>query len=151
MFKQKQKQTRCSIESWLVLSNQHFPHYFSRQTRLGSIFEIERDYFVENTIYKLYKMAALENNVHKKKLYGCDICGFRSSLKTNLKQHILSVHEGMRRYKCELCDYKCHKKYNLDQHIASVHDKNKNFQCENCDYSSSNKATVKKTFRISSW
>ena len=63
----------------------------------------------------------------------CNFCGKGFSQTGHLKQHISSVHEGIR-HKCEICGKDFSAQYNLQKHIAIVHEGQKNqFQCEKCD------------------
>ena len=41
------------------------------------------------------------------------------------------VHEGTKPFKCDKCDYSCSLKGNLKQHVASVHEGIKAFKFQN--------------------
>jgi hypothetical protein len=77
-------------------------------------------------------------SVHEgKKPFRCEICDYCYSQKSDLIKHIKSVHEGKKPFKCEICDYSCSHKPSLKKHFDSVHEKKKKFKCEICDYSCS--------------
>ena len=57
-----------------------------------------------------------------KKLFLCELCDYTFSLKSNLKKHILSDHEGNNPFNCEVCDYRSSRKGDLKKHISSVHE-----------------------------
>ena len=80
-------------------------------------------------------------NVSKKPLL-CELCDYTCSLKSNLKRHILSVHEGNKPFKCDICDYSCSQKSSMNQHVLSVHEGNKLFKCNICGYKFSQKGKM---------
>ena len=66
------------------------------------------------------------------KPYKCSQCGYSSSLKSNLNQHMTCVHASVKPFKCTLCDYAAAIKSNLNQHIQCVHVKTKPYKCTQC-------------------
>ena len=63
-------------------------------------------------------------------------------MKSNLKTHILSIHEKVKPYKCEICDYKCLTMEILKIHLISFHKGMKPFKCNICEYEFSSKYTL---------
>ena len=57
-----------------------------------------------------------------KKPFLCEICDYTCSLKSILKKHILSDHEGNKPFNCEVCDCRSFRKGDLKKHISSVHE-----------------------------
>ena len=52
-----------------------------------------------------------------------------------MRDHIKSIHEGIKEYKCEYCGKEFDKKNNLKKHIIGVHEEsteNYNFVCDFC-------------------
>jgi len=61
--------------------------------------------------------------------------------RSNLRTHIISVHEGMM-FPCESCDYLATEKSNLRKHIKSIHEGIR-FSCESCEYLSTQNFSLK--------
>ena len=64
--------------------------------------------------------------------HACQLCGFETSKKTNLKQHQEKVHGG-KQFQCQEFEYQATQKANLVRHHKSVHMGQK-FQCPDCEY-----------------
>ena len=62
----------------------------------------------------------------KRRLYKCNICDSNFSQKGNLKQHIDSIHIGIKRHKCNSCKFAASGKGELNRHINAVHEGKKN-------------------------
>ena len=60
----------------------------------------------------------------------CDICKKYFKSKSVLRNHISSVHKGIK-YPCNQCAYKATEKGSLKKHIESVHEKVKH-PCDQC-------------------
>lgn len=73
--------------------------------------------------------------VCKTKRFGCEICGFAFGMRSNLKRHIMTVHEDRRGFVCGICDAAFGLKQNLATHVRVKHDKSRPFACEVCGYS----------------
>ena len=67
-----------------------------------------------------------DNEGKQKCLKKCTYCNYTSLRIRNLKQHIASVHEGVR-HKCDRdsCDFTWIKKDSLIKHIKAIHEGNK--------------------------
>ena len=76
---------------------------------------------------KLEPQPLSQENSDISKPYKCYQCGYSSSLKSNLNQHITCVHASAKPFKCSLCNYAAAIKSNLNQHIQCVHVKTKLF------------------------
>ena len=73
----------------------------------------------------------------------CNVCNGTFLLKTGLKTHILSVHEGVKPFKCEICGLCVSQKGALNKHISVVHDgikptrpkpeRKERFECNICN------------------
>ena len=46
-------------------------------------------------------------------LFNCKVCDYRYSQKSNLKEHVSSVHDGNKPFKCEVCEHKYFRKSDL--------------------------------------
>ena len=70
----------------------------------------------------------------------CPECGKVFSLKKNLREHIQSVHEGVK-YACRHCDYQATQQGNLRTHIKKNHE---DLTCDLCgkQYSDYNSLTI---------
>jgi len=68
---------------------------------------------------------------HSVKRYPCDQCHYSATFVHALKQHIQTIHEGIK-FPCELCDYKAGKKADLLTHKKNIHERIR-VPCEYCD------------------
>ena len=59
----------------------------------------------------------------------CNVCDFERAQKYNLKQHIESVHEGLKPFKCSIFNYETAYKSDLKKHIVE------SSHCPICDNS----------------
>lgn len=66
-----------------------------------------------------------------KKLFICDYCGEKRTLKTLIELHILSKHLNERRYQCKLCEKAFFSKGSLSEHEV-VHSRKKSETCGVC-------------------
>ena len=62
--------------------------------------------------------------VHEGVTYDCNQCDYKATLKANLKAHIESKHEGIRKFACNFCDYRYSAKHNLKNHLKNIHANN---------------------------
>ena len=77
--------------------------------------------------YKAWMKSGIKRqvvSVHEKP-FKCNICNFEFSYDSNLKNHIDSVHKGIKEFKCNICEYKTAYKHHLEKHIESNHEGNK--------------------------
>ena len=63
------------------------------------------------------------------KPFMCNICGYKSALKSGLKRHITSVHEGKKQFHCTFCNIELSSKHKLKHHNLKFHEGAKPFQC----------------------
>ena len=77
------------------------------------------------TFSSLHNLKRHKSQVHLKagKEVPCEKCGKVFYSKTNLKKHILTVHEGLKQYVCDKCGTKMSKFSNLSDHRLKVHGK----------------------------
>ena len=52
--------------------------------------------------------------------YSCELCGYQTSQKTQLKLHELAVHDG-NKFQCPECEYQSSYKASIFSHHRSVH------------------------------
>ena len=75
------------------------------------------------------------------KSFGCSICRESFSLRDQIKEHIISVHEGKPK-KCAFCDEEFSLKVDLEKHFLSTHlsskGSSKRHKCEICELKFSN-------------
>ena len=53
-------------------------------------------------------------------LYQCSICLYKSPRKSNVSQHVKTVHQRIKDFACHLCSYKSSRKSNLANHVKTV-------------------------------
>ena len=86
---------------------------------------------------KTMKTSYLKNHikqVHGKKHFECDICGYAGALKTQLVSHYKHIHtKRMKDINCTLCDKSFYAKNDLKAHVSQVHEKRREFQCALCN------------------
>ena len=80
------------------------------------------------------KDFSLEDENAKRRIYQCDQCDKSYEVKSSLKVHIKTVHEGKRDHKCKECDKSYTQKATLDAHISAIHTQIKQ-QCPKCEMS----------------
>lgn len=70
--------------------------------------------------------------IHGEQRFECDRCDVTFSRCDVLKNHISSVHLGVKNFECNECDVKFAQKVHLRTHVREVHLNLKDFQCEFC-------------------
>ena len=80
----------------------------------------------------------------KETVFKCESCTYRSDQKVNLRRHINTVHENLRRFKCTECSRAFNQKNNLQRHVLSVHQDVKGFKCDKCSYESDQKVNLQR-------
>ena len=79
---------------------------------------------------------------HKKQTsYDCDLCDKSFNCPMLLSDHILAVHENVKRYECEHCGQNFFSRSNLVMHIISH---SKSYKCEKCSETFVDKKELKK-------
>ena len=68
----------------------------------------------------------------EERLFQCDQCLTKFTMKKNLKVHIEAVHNKERKYQCDQCLKKFNRKRTLNVHIEAVHNKEKTNHCNQC-------------------
>ena len=67
---------------------------------------------------------ALETPEKMGSVYKCDLCGKTFSFPSNLKRHMMSIHDKSK-YQCNQCDKDFSFASNLRRHIISIHETKK--------------------------
>ena len=70
----------------------------------------------------------------KKSDHMCDLCEYKTTAASTLRQHYKVKHEGIA-YSCDQCDYQVKYKASLERHIKAVHE-GKTYDCTLCDFKS---------------
>ncbi len=60
-------------------------------------------------------------------------CGYTTPENSRLKNHVMSVHQGVMPYACDQCDYKTNEKSDIVRH-KHKHLGIKRYQCQFCNY-----------------
>lgn len=68
----------------------------------------------------------------KEKKFECELCGFGFGMRSNLKRHVMTVHEDRREWRCDICGAAFGLKQNLGTHVRVKHEKKRPFACEVC-------------------
>ncbi|KAF5282635.1 hypothetical protein FQR65_LT14231 [Abscondita terminalis] len=66
------------------------------------------------------------------KIYGCDMCDFKTMYRGNLSRHKRS-HVNSKQFKCNLCDYRSNHSHDLKVHLIR-HTGERPFSCDKCDF-----------------
>ena len=68
-----------------------------------------------------------------KKPIKCDICDYGCYQKSDMKLHVVSVHDRNKQLKCKIREYRSSENSNIQRHTKSVHEQKKRFlKCEYC-------------------
>ena len=97
---------------------------------------------------KYTQKSTLKNHIqsiHEGVKYACNQCDYQYTKQQHLKTHIQSKHEGVR-YPCNQCNYQATEKSHLKSHIKSVHE-GVRYPCNQCDYQATCPSDVKKHFQ----
>ena len=65
------------------------------------------------------------------------LCNYAASQASDLKRHVMIVHEKVKNFKCDLCEYATSWAKQLKNHVMAVHENVKNFKCDLCEYATS--------------
>jgi hypothetical protein len=63
----------------------------------------------------------------------CVLCDYAPRCQSNLENHIINVHLGVKKWKCMLCDFTSGGSGGLTNHVRSVHLKEEDYKCQLCD------------------
>ena len=77
--------------------------------------ECDKSYSNYSALYK-HKKA-----FHEGVTYNCNQCDYKSALKANLKRHIETKHEDIKKFACNFCEYRCFLKTDLQRHMKKKH------------------------------
>lgn len=75
---------------------------------------------------------AASSTSSKERKFRCEQCGSSFGMKSNLKRHVMTVHEDRRGHQCQICGAAFGLKQNLATHIRVKHEKMRPFQCDAC-------------------
>jgi len=110
-----------------------------------------RDIRIEGYTVTTQEEAEMEHMVDgmkgKKRTYKhpegfpCDMCPYRAKMKSHLRAHRQSVHEGIK-YPCDQCEYKATAMGSLRRHYNAIHSGLK-YPCSECDHVSNTAANLK--------
>ena len=95
---------------------------------------------IQNMDFQKASCGSNPRNIRKtvpnqNKFYNCTLCLLNFSRKSDLKEHILTDHAGIKPHKCLLCESSFAHKSQLKLHIASVHEGLKPHKCPSCEKS----------------
>ena len=76
--------------------------------------------------------------------FKCGIGSANFGLKSNLKKHVETVHDGKKQFRCDICNATFGQKQHLNRHVATVHEGKKQFRCDICNANFGYKSDLKK-------
>ena len=97
-----------------------------------------------NLILKVLNNKSSESTVSWH-VWSCQQCDLKYTAKCQLKNHIMSAHEGIR-YQCDECERKFTMKSSIRKHKRNMH--NKQHLCEQCNFEAVYKADLKKHIKL---
>ena len=104
-----------------------------------------------NFCNEFFNPMSLKRHINSKhtfsKIYSCDLCKYKTTVKQTLNQHSKSVHLGVM-YPCQKCDYKASLSMNLKRHIRSKHE-GKIFQCSICKAEYTDQGNLRRHQKVS--
>ena len=106
---EEESQTKYHYEEAALIDNSELQLYSDMKEQ--KIVPVE-----ENPIEVSYDHITKKNNDE----YQCPNCNYTSKFKSNVKQHIKSIHEG-KKYPCKLCDKVVTQPSDLRRHIKKSH------------------------------
>ena len=68
----------------------------------------------------------------KERRFVCRECGFAFGMRSNLKRHVMTVHEDRRHFRCSICGAAFGLKQNLLTHVRVKHERSRPFACDVC-------------------
>ena len=66
--------------------------------------------------------------------FDCALCAYKTFRKSNLTQHVRTVHDRVKGFGCERCDYRSARRSNVAHHVKTVHENIKDFACRHCNF-----------------
>ena len=85
------------------------------------------------------KSHRLWKHTEDNKKFNCDFCQKGFVAKKDHKDHIESVHLGVKNYKCELCESEFYDKWNLQKHMKNHLADEDKLNCQFCPYVTPNR------------
>ncbi len=88
-----------------------------------------------STFYGHQQLKTHIETVHEKvKKHDCVICGKKFGQLGHLHRHIKTILEGIKNYSCELCTSTFYSNNYLQIHIETVHEKIRKHRCDICEH-----------------
>mmetsp|Transcript_6416 Transcript_6416/g.19409 ORF Transcript_6416/g.19409 Transcript_6416/m.19409 type:complete len:137 (+) Transcript_6416:351-761(+) len=84
------------------------------------------------------------------KPFGCVMCSSAFASKSNLKVHLITVHDGIRPYVCRKCSRAFGTKSSLTRHEKIVHEQERRYPCSACSKRFASRSCVKRHLRTHS-
>ncbi|OXU23499.1 hypothetical protein TSAR_003218, partial [Trichomalopsis sarcophagae] len=106
------------------INREHYTYYYNEQVVVKHSYEPTDPLSIRPILLSSNQLRA--DNVIVRiaaGVYGCSICDYRSSYKTNVDRHVRNVHSCNEtpRFKCKLCDFRSKYKSCVDRHLRSFH------------------------------
>ena len=70
---------------------------------------------------------------HEERKNQCELCSQSFAKACYLRDHINSIHRGLKMFQCDVCNEQFTRRNGLKRHNEAKHTKIKNFQCSLCD------------------
>ena len=115
---------------------------FTTKSNLKRHFRAKHDNDASNIICEHCQKSISRKDNSERVSYSSDICKYKASQMSSIKEHKESIHDGQR-YPCDKCDYKATSKSSIIVHVAAIHNVQR-YPCDQCDY----KATVKQSLKL---
>jgi KRAB domain-containing zinc finger protein len=77
-----------------------------------------------------------------KEEFECEFCDYKTFCKSNMTQHVRTVHDKIKDFACNRCDFRSARRANVNYHIKTVHENIKDYSCHFCNFKSARKYNV---------
>lgn len=129
--------TRGYLQHYRVVHNDLPPEYKHCQKVYC---ELCGNWFMNEKARRIHVFKFHENRyMRKKQTYTCPHCKKNYTKKTQLKEHVMSVHENNTPYACDICPRKFALRLSLKSHKSTVHG---NAKCDICQRVLSNQTDL---------